>query len=170
MKDDQGVPASPSGLRPFGAEPAAQSQAEPLVPNATIYLVGVVLRQVSPPIVTTTWTLLSRVGGSRENAIGAAMETAKKQHPAFEISDYSVIVVNRERAKPAGSFWVGLFVGIWLAACVINLAPHVVQLALGIEAPAGVETAQTGSTEGESPAPEGGDAPTPPAKDQANAG
>jgi hypothetical protein len=29
-----GVPASPSGLRPFGAEPAAQSQAEPLVPNA----------------------------------------------------------------------------------------------------------------------------------------
>jgi hypothetical protein len=28
-----GVPASPSGLRPFGAEPQA-SQAEPLVPNA----------------------------------------------------------------------------------------------------------------------------------------
>jgi len=25
---------APSGLRPFGAEPAAQSQAEPLVPNA----------------------------------------------------------------------------------------------------------------------------------------
>lgn len=31
---DLGVPASPSGLRPFGVEPAAQSQAEPLVPNA----------------------------------------------------------------------------------------------------------------------------------------
>ena len=29
-----GVAASPPGLRPFGAEPAAQSQAEPLVPNA----------------------------------------------------------------------------------------------------------------------------------------
>jgi hypothetical protein len=28
---------APSGLRPFGAEPAAQSQAEPLVPNAEEY-------------------------------------------------------------------------------------------------------------------------------------
>jgi hypothetical protein len=34
-----GVPAAPSGLRPFGAEPAAQSQAEPLVPNAGAWIV-----------------------------------------------------------------------------------------------------------------------------------
>lgn len=33
-EEEMGVPASPSGLRPFGAEPASQSQAEPLVPNA----------------------------------------------------------------------------------------------------------------------------------------
>lgn len=30
----RGAPATPSGLRPFGAEPATQSQAEPLVPSA----------------------------------------------------------------------------------------------------------------------------------------
>lgn len=36
MKEDSGRSGSgePSGLRPFGAEPATQSQAEPLVPNA----------------------------------------------------------------------------------------------------------------------------------------
>lgn len=34
MIQDMGVAASPPGLCPFGVEPAAQSQAEPLVPNA----------------------------------------------------------------------------------------------------------------------------------------
>jgi 5-methylcytosine-specific restriction endonuclease McrA len=33
-KEDLGVPPSGSGLRPYGPEPAKQSQAEPLVPNA----------------------------------------------------------------------------------------------------------------------------------------
>lgn len=36
MKESIGVAATPPGLRPFGAEPAAQSQAEPLVPNAML--------------------------------------------------------------------------------------------------------------------------------------
>jgi hypothetical protein len=35
MNEDRGAfPLAGSGLRPFGAEPATQSQAEPLVPNA----------------------------------------------------------------------------------------------------------------------------------------
>lgn len=38
MRKDMGVPASPSGLRPFGVEPPLASQAEPLVPNAFGYI------------------------------------------------------------------------------------------------------------------------------------
>ena len=37
MENNQGVAATPPGLRPSGAEPAAQSQAKPLVPNPSDY-------------------------------------------------------------------------------------------------------------------------------------
>jgi hypothetical protein len=65
-----GVPASPSGLRPFGAEPQA-SQAEPLVPNAVEAL------QLVPKTILDQWSYLDL--GEPQQAWACAVDRFKEE-------------------------------------------------------------------------------------------
>ena len=160
MGQRHGVPPSGSGLRPSGGA-AKASPAEPLVPNAGEYATFVFYHADETARRAFCSEMFDRFpfGGDTPTrltaiATGDATGVSEAMRMALECED-----IDRHEQKD---------LVLELAECTSwedclakftewELEPKDGQLvdlraASGIEAPSGVETAQTGSTEGESPA------------------